>query len=459
MARRRASRVLLVLGFVVGLVASFVYGFEFQRRQLPGFELLMKTYYKLKYNPVVRSVAFRATRYPTWGGWETMARRDQDRQILPREEVFARLEAIGYVGGTEPAPELKGTTLYDAEGAFNGLNLMVSGHGPEAFLVGMDGQVVHTWRMAFEQAFPEEVVPKGTWGLDYWRRCHLYPNGDLLAIFAGLGIIKVEKDLNLLWAVPNGSHHDLFVSEDGRIFVLTRKIHILPELHAWIPILEDFITVLGPDGSFIEEFSVLEAIRDSDYSSLLGAVEDSEGDILHTNTVKILDGSHEHLSPAFKAGNALVSLRTSSAVVSIDLERNRVVWAMLGPFKVQHDSSLLESGNLLLLDNLGHHGRSKVVEIDPLTQEIVWGYFWTRENDFFTPVLGATSRLPNGNTLIVESTRGRAFEVGREGNIVWEYFNPHRFGEEEAKIAVLFDVERLDESFPVSWAEGSSHDS
>src|SRR6059036_3002382 len=33
-------------------------------------------------------------------------------------------------------------------------------------------------------------------------------------------------------------------------------------------------------------------------------------------------------------------------------------------------------------------------------------------------------RLPNGNTLITESSFGRLFEVTREGEIVWEYVSP-----------------------------------
>jgi predicted Rdx family selenoprotein len=32
--------------------------------------------------------------------------------------------------------------------------------------------------------------------------------------------------------------------------------------------------------------------------------------------------------------------------------------------------------------------------------------------------------LPNGNTLITESTIGRVFEITKNGTIVWEWFNP-----------------------------------
>jgi len=35
--------------------------------------------------------------------------------------------------------------------------------------------------------------------------------------------------------------------------------------------------------------------------------------------------------------------------------------------------------------------------------------------------MGYAQRLPNGNTLITESSFGRFFEVTKEGEIVWEY--------------------------------------
>ncbi len=44
--------------------------------------------------------------------------------------------------------------------------------------------------------------------------------------------------------------------------------------------------------------------------------------------------------------------------------------------------------------------------------------------NFFSPRIGNAKRLPNGNTLITESSFGRFFEVTREGEVVWEYVNP-----------------------------------
>ena len=40
------------------------------------------------------------------------------------------------------------------------------------------------------------------------------------------------------------------------------------------------------------------------------------------------------------------------------------------------------------------------------------------------PLPLVAQRLPNGNTLVCESSYGRFFEVTQEGEIVWEYVNP-----------------------------------
>ena len=60
-------------------------------------------------------------------------------------------------------------------------------------------------------------------------------------------------------------------------------------------------------------------------------------------------------------------------------------------------------------------------------------------------------RLSNGNTLITESDPGRAFEVTAEKQIVWEYINPHRAGENNENIATLLEVVRLNRDFPTDW--------
>ena len=117
---------------------------------------------------------------------------------------------------------------------------------------------------------------------------------------------------------------------------------------------------------------------------------------------------------------------------------------MTGMWKFQHDPVILENGNILIFDNLGNFGSSRVLEVNPMTQEVVWKYGDTPAEEFVTVTCGGNQRLPNGNTLITESENGRAFEVTPAGRIVWEYRNPHRAGKNGELVATLFKVLRIE---------------
>ena len=67
---------------------------------------------------------------------------------------------------------------------------------------------------------------------------------------------------------------------------------------------------------------------------------------------------------------------------------------------------------------------SRVIEVDPRTNETVWEYRDTPPYNFFSPYISGARRLANGNTLITEGMFGRMFQVTPDGEVVWEYVNP-----------------------------------
>ena len=113
----------------------------------------------------------------------------------------------------------------------------------------------------------------------------------------------------------------------------------------------------------------------------------------------------------------LLSLREIDTVALLDLDEERIVWAVRGPWLAQHDPDILANGNILLFDNLGNFldadgsdaegggGRSRILEFDPSTMEIAWQYAGTDEEPFESDVRASQERLANGNTLITEETR------------------------------------------------------
>lgn len=350
-------------------------------------------------------------------------------------EAAGRLLALPYLTGSRPASSAHGVIAYDTERAQPGLNFYTSGHGPVAILTDMQGRELHRWTQALADVWPDADAGAN---LDYWRRARLLSNRDVLAIFEGVGLIRVDKSSNLVWAWRGGAHHDVQVTPDS-IFVLAREPRVIPRYHETEPVLEDFIVELSMEGRELRRVSLLEAFERSPYAALLDLGK-SHGDVFHTNTIDIFDGSLEGRSPFFAADHALVSVRELNTVAIVDLRRERVVWALTGLWRRQHESRLLDNGRILVFDNFREEGRSAVLEIDPLTQEIVWEY---SARNFFSRTCGSNQRLANGHTLIVDSDHGRAFEVTPAGESVWEFVNPHRAGDRGQWIATLFDLVRL----------------
>jgi hypothetical protein len=373
----------------------------------------------------------------------------QGQRKVEEEETYQKLIGLGYLAGYKTASGAGGVTVYKKDAAYNGLNFFVSGHAPEAILVDMEGTVLHTWRYKNAREIWKKT-PANDPGAFYWRRGYLYRNGDILAIYEGIGLIKLDKNSNLLWsyAASRAPHHDMEVLDDGTIYVLTREKKKIPRISS-ADILAEYITLLDPEGRLLQEYSLIDFIENSPYARLL----DSDfiksggffGHILHSNTLEVFDGSLVHLSPLFKKGNLLISILVTNTICIVDVERRQVVWALgSGMWKHQHQPTLLKNGNMLIFDNQDSNNASAVKEFNPFSQQIVWMYKGNTAHPFFSKTCGSNQRLANGNTLISETDNGRAFEVTPDKTIVWEYINPFRGGEKKELIASLFEMIRLD---------------
>jgi hypothetical protein len=387
------------------------------------------------------------------GGWRELTT-EQEASLTPEQiREIERLRSIGYLTGSTAPPANVGVTVYDRALTYEGLNFYTSGHMPGAILMDMKGEVLHDWKYAFIDAWdahPGEELPPNNKSIGYWRRAYPFPNGDVIAIFEGVGIIKVDRDSNLLWASFNSAHHDLDVTPDGTIYTLTRRAHMLPRISEQEPVLEDFITTLDEDGNELHSFSLLEAFENSPFAEMLEGMAPG-GDIFHTNTIEILGGTLEGQVPGFRRGNALVSMRELGVIAVVDIPTERVVWAIRGDWVAQHQPTVLPDGNIMLFDNRGNRGGSRVIVFDPRTRQTLWVYGGIDPASFFSNECGSCDVLPNGNVLITESDRGKAFEVMQDKTIVWKYINPAQAGDDRQFVATLFEVIRLDKDYGIEW--------
>lgn len=205
----------------------------------------------------------------TYGKWD-VAKQDE-RVSEEQKRQYASLSALPYLNGSNPATTEQNVTIYDMKRANGGLNFYVSGHKPSAYLMDMEGTVLHEWGVRYEDVWPQPyVVPEPKVHMTFWRRAWLFPDGDLLAIFPGYGMIKLDKDSHLIWAYQERVHHDLDIAENGDIYTLVTQIRThCEEFHITEPIQEDCIVILSPDGMEKYRFSIMDAFLASDYASFI----------------------------------------------------------------------------------------------------------------------------------------------------------------------------------------------
>jgi hypothetical protein len=379
--------------------------------------------------------------------------------------LYGKLTAYDDVYASDlwnPAPGPDGSvTVHDPAQAQDGLTLYTSGHEAAAYLIGMDGEVLHEWRRPYSSVWEKGAAVKRPQPDShvYFRKAMVYPNGDLLAVYEGVGdtpygygLVKLDRNSEVLWSYLAHTHHDLDIGPDGQIYVLTHEFVDEPlEGFARLasPRLDDFLVILSADGEELRKISLIHAVAASEYRHLLyGVAAYALADPLHTNTVDVITEDAAANFAFGEAGQILLSFRELGAIGVLDPESERLQWAARGYWLGQHDPDILPNGNILLFDNYGYferpEGRSRVIEFDPQTMEIVWQYVGTADGPFESLIRASQERLANGNTLITESGGGRILEVTPAGEIVWQFVNPVRGGEDNDRLPIICWAQRLD---------------
>jgi hypothetical protein len=348
-----------------------------------------------------------------------------------------------------PTARAGGVTRYDRAAASPGdtfLTLYRDG-GFGAVLIDMQGRILHSWKVSFSEAFPDqhhlEMTPP-----DYDIVLHgaaLLPDGDVILNMEGAGAVRLDRCSRIVWRLPVMTHHSVAYLPNGDTLIAVDRIHrtedpryprLRPGPEGYF--VENLVVRLRPDGSVAEDKSVLDILYDSGWASLFLTDENANAmteQPTHMNDIEVLPPEIAPAFPLFQAGDIMLSLKNVNTILVVDPQTWRIKWTMTGPFLHQHDPDFMPNGHILLLDNrktggTPRLGYSRVIEIDPVTRQIVWSYQGTDAEPFYTDIRGMEQLLPNGNVLVVEAERGRVFEVARQpaNRIVWEYVNLVRQG-------------------------------
>lgn len=322
---------------------------------------------------------------------------------------------------------------------FPGYTLLtpLTGRG-EVYLMDLKGRVVHEWHLPYAPGPYGYLLPNG----------NLFYNGKvpeassrfpLWSQFKGGVVLEVNDRSEIVWEYHHPDHHhDACRLRNGNTLILCLENipkSLVSQVQGGIPNTEidgemyaDVIHEVTPGGEIIWSWHAYEHLDPAVDTINL---QDPRHEWTHGNSVRELAD-----------GNLVLSFRNLSTVVIIDRSTGQIIWRLgREVLAQQHFPHELPNGNLLIFDNGAHRQNtalnySRVIEVDRQTQAIVWEYSDNPPQNFFSPYISGAQRLPNGNTLITEGCFGRLFEVTSEGEVVWEYINPH-FGERSTDLDLI----------------------
>jgi outer membrane protein assembly factor BamB len=349
------------------------------------------------------------------------------------QERVDRLRALPYLDFAPKAAgadERDGVILLDSARAAPGYSLYALRALCRAELVDLRGRVVNSWAAE---------------GCGRWAQAELLPDGTLLVVArlgkSGRVLQRFAWTGEELWTRRLHTHHDAERTPDGRLLVLTKKQRSLELEGREIPVIGDRLILTDDAGEPLEHLDLLDVLPSGPAGGIIEPVhlrQRGASDILHSNSVEwmpfpALVGS----SRVHGANRVLVSIRHQNLMVVIDWPTRKLVWSWgRGELDGPHDATWLANGNLLVFDNGLARGWSRVVEVDPKTDQIVWEYRADPKESFYTSALGGTHRLPNGNTMIANSHSGEAFEVTAGGETVWRFLTPYK-NEKRQRAAIV----------------------
>lgn len=330
-----------------------------------------------------------------------------------------------------------GVSIYKKSKARKGFTLFAPLRQNRAYLINMEGKEVHRWRLGKGGVNHAQLLPNGN-----LLNCEWLDGGPPLMAGKGGVIREYDWKSKVVWEHEDPwQHHDVRRLKNGNTMYLAWKPMTAKDakrVKGGMPkteakggkIYADVVREVNPAGEVVWEWSTDE-MKIEKYP--IGALFKRD-EFAHANTIFPM-----------KNGDVMVNFRTIHTIIIIDKKTRKIKWehrddSWGGP----HDPHVLPNRNILLYAN-GQKGPqewpySRVIEFNPRTRKNVWTYQGRNALHFFSPHISGAQRLDNGNTLICEGGHGRLFEVTRDGEIVWQYINPHE--QEHPELGVMNSIFR-----------------
>ena len=380
------------------------------------------------------------------------------------------VEELPNLRGTEPIHFLRpakyegsGVTVNDPAADQDDL-ILLSGFmdgNNRARLIRRDGTVINDWELSAHTLFDDPSFFRDNPATDWNAITHgtiITPEGDIVFSFESGGMARLDRCAKPVWTTPGVvNHHSPNWMEDGGVVVSGGDHVNVPNSEIpWPfggPYWEDLVFKYDADGNKVFEKALTTLFIENDLEALItstGFFRTRTGGEFHMNEVEELSSDMADAFPMFEAGDLMLSLRNRNMVVVTDPEVKTIKWLKIGPFIRQHDPDFQPDGTITVFDNHSDDsldgnrgGGSRVWRIDPETDLAVTLYGGRDGQRFFSPERSTHQVQPNGNLMITAAQEGRAFEVTRNGEIVWEYVNRY----DDDRVTWLHDAQTYDPAF------------
>lgn len=333
-----------------------------------------------------------------------------------------------------------------------------AGPGGTFYLIDINGIVIHSWNTGYTPGLSGFLLPNGN--LIYQG---VTQEGRKDARGKGGIIQEIDWNGKILWEYINHNmHHDFERLPNGDVLaivweplpkILNEKVRggiDKSEINGTI--WTDRIIEVSRDKKIVWEWVPHDNIN---LASLPRDSLDTRRELLHTNAVRYLPKNNSFNGRE----SVLLSFRNINTVLIVDKETKNISWIWgANELSHQHGPTLLPNGDILIFDN-GMHilgdkevflPHSRVIEMDPKSNKIMWEYKGEGLSNykFFTPIMGSAQKLKNGNVLISEGVTGRMFEISLQGDIVWEYISPF-YANNEAENAIFRALRYTKDEIPI----------
>jgi len=321
--------------------------------------------------------------------------------------------------------KLQSVTFHNPDKAYKGYTFFAPfWEQSRAYLIDMEGRFVNYWQLPGRPGEITYMLENGN--IIYPSRLTI-KDSPIFDGFCGCDLLEVDWDGNVVWSYHDErQHHTTQRLKSGNTMLL-RSIetpHDLaekvkggqPDTYDKGKMWSCELREVNPAGQIVWEWKAYEHL-DPEADGFCPLEHRSEW--THGNSIEELPN-----------GDIMTCFRYPSLVVIIDKETGKIKWKWgQGEIFHPHNPTMLDNGNVLVFDNGVHRhdsycDYSRCVEVNPKTNEIEWEYKGSPLTEFYSSVSASCQRLPNGNTLICEATKGRIFEVTYEGELVWEYMVP-----------------------------------